>query len=125
MSGHSHHLLLHSFVVVGVAALFGVRAACAQSPVKSDLPDSLVRQATVTETAARKTALARVPRGTVQAVELEREGGHLQYSYDIKVARRPGITEVNVDARSGKVIDVHRESAKDEAREARQEHERR
>ncbi|HWZ59958.1 MAG TPA: PepSY domain-containing protein, partial [Gemmatimonadaceae bacterium] len=56
--------------------------------------------------------------GTIKAVELERENGHLQYSYDVTVAGQSGITEVNVDAMTGTVLGVHRETAADEAKEA-------
>ncbi len=86
--------------------------------VKTDIPDSLAKLAKVSEADARQKALARVPGGTVQAVELEREHGKLQYSYDIKVPGKSGITEVNVNAKTGKVLGVKHESAAMEAKEA-------
>ena len=55
--------------------------------------------------------MAKAPTGTVQEVERERENGHLQYSYDIKVPGQEGITEVNVDALTGSVIGVEHEGA--------------
>jgi DNA-binding beta-propeller fold protein YncE len=93
-------------------------SAHAQAGVARTLPDSLVAQATVVESSARSTAQARVPHGSIRAVELERENGHLQYSYDVAVAGRTGITEVNVDATTGAVLGVSHESAADEAKEA-------
>jgi uncharacterized membrane protein YkoI len=77
--------------------------------IKMELPDSLVAKAKVTETAARKTAMAKVPKGTATAVELEREKGKLQYSYDFIVPGETDITEVNVDAITGKVLGVQKE----------------
>lgn len=75
--------------------------------------------AKIPEARARATALARVPGGRVRSEELEREGGHLIYSYDIAVSGRSGIDEVHVDARTGKVLTVQHEGAAAEAREAR------
>ena len=54
-------------------------------------------------------------------LELENEGGRLIYSYELKVAGRSGVEEVNVDAKSGKVVSTEHESAKSEAKEAAQE----
>jgi uncharacterized membrane protein YkoI len=78
--------------------------APAKATYKKDLPASLVREAKITEEAAAKTALAEVPKGRVSAVELEREGGKLLYSYDIKVAGKSGIDEVHVDALTGDLV---------------------
>jgi uncharacterized membrane protein YkoI len=44
-----------------------------------------------------------VPNGKIRGLELEREHGKLIYSFEIKVAGKPGITEVNVDAMTGSV----------------------
>ena len=40
------------------------------------------------------------------------------WSFDIKVAGKSGIEEVQVDALTGDVVNVEHESPKDEAREA-------
>ena len=112
---------LFSVVLGGVALVLGVQVAHAQGAVKTTLPDSLVKQAKVAEPAARKTALAKVPKGRLAAVELEKEKGHLQYSYDFKVPGQSGVTEVDVDAVTGAVIAVAHEDAAAEAKEAAQE----
>jgi uncharacterized membrane protein YkoI len=70
---------------------------------------------------ARSTALARVPGGRVREGELEREHGRLIYSFDIAVAGKPGIEEVQVDARTGKIVSQTHETPKHEAREKVQE----
>ena len=68
---------------------------------------------------ARATALERAP-GKVKSAELEEEGGHLIYSFDIRDANRR-IVEVNVDAETGKVLAVEHESAAKEREEAKAE----
>jgi hypothetical protein len=73
----------------------------------------------IAEAQARATALALVPGGKVQAHELETEDGTLIYSYEIKVAGKSGIEEVNVDAMTGKVVAREHESPADEKAEAR------
>jgi len=82
-----------------------------QTPTyKKDLPANLVRQAAVTEPTAAATASAKVPGGAIQAVELENEDGKLIYSYELRVPGRPGIVEVNVDAKTGAVVNTENES---------------
>ena len=68
---------------------------------------------------ARSIALKKVPHGTIQSEELEREKGKLIYSFDVK--DKSGITEVNVNAMDGKVVDVHHESAAKEKAEKKAE----
>lgn len=82
---------------------------------------ALRKEAKVTEPDARKTALAQVPGGKVQSHELERENGKLIYSYDIKVAGKSGVEEVNVDAVTGAVVAHEHEDAKAEAKEKKAE----
>ena len=94
--------------------------AGAQVSYKKDLPDSLTKLAKVTEDAAAATAQARVPKGKIQGVELERENGKLIYSYDIKTAGKSGIDEVNIDAMTGKIIAFAHESPAAEKKEAAQ-----
>ena len=104
------------------AAAAPLAAQSTQQPTyKRDLPAALVKQATVSEPDAAKAAQARVKHGRIQAVELENEGGKLIYSYELKVGRRSGVEEVNVDARTGKVVNTEHETAKSEAKEAAQE----
>jgi len=107
---------------LGIAAafvVFGASSAAAQSTTyKRDIPDSLAKEAKVTESAAAAAAQKRVPKGTIQAVELEREGGRLLYSYELKVPGKTGIDEVNVDAKTGKSLRTEHESPAKERMEA-------
>lgn len=115
---HTHHTLTLSAALLLAPALL-----IAQKPtsVKITAKPSLLAKATVTSDSAQKIALAKVPNGTVAEGELEVEHRRLIWSFDVKVAGQPGITEVNVDAKTGTVVDVSHEGPADEARENAQE----
>ncbi len=68
-------------------------------------------QAKISMSDARQTALARVP-GKVVAEELEHENHRWIYSFEIHPSLEKGkmISEVNVDADTGVVVDVHSEN---------------
>jgi uncharacterized membrane protein YkoI len=112
-------LIAIAFVAMASTASAQVASKTKAADYKKDLPDSLVREAKVSEPAAAATALAKVHNGKVASVELEREKGKLLYSYDIKVAGKSGIDEVQVDAMTGGIIGkVVHESAAAEKKEA-------
>jgi uncharacterized membrane protein YkoI len=77
----------------------------------------LMAEAKVSKETAEQTALAQVPNGTIKEAELEKEHGKLQWSFDIATPASKEITEVNVDAMTGKVISMSKESAEGEAKE--------
>ena len=77
----------------------------------------LLAQAKVTEAEARAIALAKVPGGKVISIELEKEHGRVIWSLDMGTPNTKDITEVAVNAKTGSVISVKVESAKDEAKE--------
>jgi uncharacterized membrane protein YkoI len=81
----------------------------------------LLKQAKVTKAQATKTALSKVPNGTVKESELEKEHGKLVWSFDIATPDTTDITEVQVDATTGKVLTVEKESAKAESKEQKKE----
>ncbi len=58
--------------------------------------------------------------GKIKSSELEKENGKWIYSFDIRNAKGT-ITEVNIDAYSGKVISLEEENAQKEADEKRME----
>ena len=91
----------------------------ASSVVASEaIPPKLQAEAKVSEADAKATALATVPTGTISSAELEKEHGKLIWSFDIAKAGSKNITEVHVDAKSGKVISSKTETARKEANEA-------
>ena len=89
--------------------------------VKKETQADLQKEAKISESDARATALKEVPNGTVKSVELEREKGKLVYSYDISVPGKSGVEEVNVSAIDGSVVNKLHESAKTEKKEAAKE----
>lgn len=56
-----------------------------------------------------KTAALRVIPGAVKNSEFEKEHGRLIYSVEIARPGERGITEVNVSAMDGSIVNVHRE----------------
>jgi hypothetical protein len=109
----------YASLIAGLAAVvLAVPAAHAQAMYKKDLPDSLVKKAKISEDVAAATAQKRVPKGKIEGVELENEGGKLIYSYDVKTAGKSGIDEVNIDAMTGKIIKFLHESPAAEKKEA-------
>jgi uncharacterized membrane protein YkoI len=79
---------------------------------------ALKAQAKITQTEAEKTALGKVPGGKIKAAELEKEHGHLIWSFDISMPTSKNITEVQVDAKTGKIVSTQVETPKDQAKEA-------
>jgi uncharacterized membrane protein YkoI len=79
----------------------------------------LQKEARMTMADARALALKTVPNATIQAGEIEREGGKLIYSFDMKIPGKSGIEEVNIDAMTSKVISKAHETPKDEKAEAK------
>ena len=79
----------------------------------------LQKEAKISMKKARSIAVAKAP-GKIKSSELERENGKLIYSFDIRNSKGT-ITEVNVNAMDGTVVDVHEENAAKEAAEKKQE----
>ena len=78
----------------------------------------LQSQAKVSREQARQTALAQVPGGTVKEGDIEKEKGKLIWSFDIATPDSKNITEVQVDAVTGAVLAVDKETPEDQAKEA-------
>ena len=81
--------------------------------------DALKAEAKVTEADARATALTTVPSGTVQSAELENEHGKLVWSFDIKDSKSPKVIEIQVDAKTGRIVSKKTESRAEQAKEAK------
>ncbi len=77
----------------------------------------LMATAKVSKADAQATALAKVSNGMVKEGELEKEHGKLIWSFDIATPDTKDITEVNVDALTGEIISVDKESAESEGKE--------
>lgn len=105
-----------------LAALLPNAATAAGTTAKRQPPrPASAMQPKLSLASARAIASAKVPGGHIKSHELEREHGHLIYSFDFVVPGKSGIDEVNVDAMNGAVLAVEHEGPKAERREKAQE----
>lgn len=98
----------------------GLLAGALAIPVHAggkDKQAKLEAKAKISKADAEKTALAQVPNGTVKEAELEKEHGKLIWSFDIATPGSPDITEVQVNAKTGKLVSVEKETPADQAKE--------
>jgi len=121
MRNTGYMALFAGMLAVGVAGRASAQAGKAPTRKEAASQATLRKEAKIAEAEARKTALAAVPGGKVRSHELERENGRLIYSYDIKVAGKSGVEEVNVDAMTGEIVAHEHEDAKAEAKEKKAE----
>ena len=77
----------------------------------------LLKQARVTKHQAKKIALARVKHGAIKCVELQKENGVLIWSVDIAQPPNKDLTDVWVDATTGRITAVEIETPITEKRE--------
>jgi hypothetical protein len=106
-------------IIVLFAVAAGAPVLAAQSVKVAESKPGLLKQAKITSDSAITVAKATLPKATIGSAEIERENGKLIYSFDMKTAGKSGIDEVNVDARTGKLVGkVQHESAGDDNKEA-------
>ena len=111
---------MRTTALIPLALLLAASVAGAQGTSrKTETQAELQKEAKMTMADARTMALREVPNSKVQAGEIEREGGKLIYSFDMKVAHKSGINEVNIDAMTGKLVSKKHESPKAEKAEAK------
>jgi hypothetical protein len=82
----------------------------------------LLNQARVTKHQAKRIALTRVKHGTIKCVELEKDDGVLIWSVDITQPGKKDLTDVWVDATTGKITVINLETPtfeKEEVAEAK------
>ena len=77
----------------------------------------LLKQARVTKHQAKKIALTRVKHGAIKCVELQKENGVLIWSVDIAQPPQKDLTDVWVDATTGKITAVEVETPITEKKE--------
>src|SRR5215467_4184616 len=77
----------------------------------------LLKQSRVTKHQAKRIALARVKGGTIKSAELEKENGVLIWSFDVAQPGKKDVTEVWVDATTGKITSVDVETPLTEKKE--------
>src|SRR5216684_4370554 len=112
-----------AFLVTVAGTASAAPPTCSIHPKTGATKEELAAMAKVTQADAQKTALATLKdpsKATVKSAELEAEHGCLLYSFDIEVAGKTGVQEVQIDAGNGKVLSNKHESPKAEAAEKNQ-----
>jgi uncharacterized membrane protein YkoI len=113
------------YSAVTISLLAGGLTACVTEKEeanegKEGKANKLEAQAKITKAEAQKIALDRVPGGTIKEGEIEKEKGKLLWSFDIATPGTKDITEVQVDAMTGQVLDVSKETAADQEKEKKE-----
>jgi uncharacterized membrane protein YkoI len=105
------------FILGGLLAAALVTAGVTGCETEKQEQAELQAQAKVSKEQAQKTALAKVTGGTVKEAELEKEKGKLIWSFDIATPDSKDITEVAVDAITGDVVSVEKETLEQQKNE--------
>ncbi len=103
--------------VLSGALLVGGLLGCATD---KDREAKLQAQAKISRSEAEKIALAKVPAGTIKDGEIEKEKGTLIWSFDITTPGTVDISEVQVDAMSGEIVAIEKETPAQQAKEKKQ-----
>ena len=101
-------------VMLGLVLCVGTFAITQAKPTQTEL----INQAKVKKSEAQRIALERAPQGRVKSAEIEKERGKLVWSLDISTPGTRDITEVLVDANTGAILSVAKETLKQQAAEA-------
>ena len=110
--------------IIGLLLVVGLFIGCVfEKGEREESEAQLLPEARITKAAAEQTALAKVPGGTIKESGLEREKGRLIWSFDIATPGTKDITEVAVDAKTGEVVAVDKETPKNEAKEKKEKEE--
>ena len=108
------------FLVAVAATASAAPRTCTIHPKPGATSEELAVMAKVTRPDAQRSALATLKdpsKATVKDAELEAENGCLVYSFDIEVAGKTGVQEVQIDAGDGKILSSKHETPKAEAAE--------
>jgi len=114
---------MKSKLAICSALIAGLLVGCTTEKHKHNDQAKLQAEAKISKAEAEKIALSKVPGGTIKEGELEKEKGKLIWSFDVTTPGTKDITEVNIDAITGAVIAVDKETAADEAKEKKKEKE--
>jgi hypothetical protein len=112
--------------IIGSTLTFAVLAGgltgccCTKCKEKEGSNAKLEAQAKISKAEAEKIALDKVPGGTIKEGDIEKEKGKLLWSFDIATPGTKDITEVQVDAMTGQVLDVAKETVADQEREKKE-----
>jgi hypothetical protein len=102
-------------VVVTGLSIFGICGCESMEHGKN----TVAAKAKLSKEDAVQIAMTKVPGGTVKEGELEMENGILIWSFDVATPNSKNITEVNINAVTGKIVAVDVETPEDQAKEAK------
>ena len=102
-------------IVFAIALVFIADAGSSAAAQEKNPKTKLAKQAKLTMEQAREIA-SKKAEGSIEERELEKEHGKLVYSFDIRNSKGT-ITEVQVDAKTGEVVNIEEEDAKAKAKE--------
>lgn len=105
------------YIICSLLAVGLIAGSTMVTSAKDKDKSKLEAQAKVSKADAEKSALAKVPGGTIKEGEIEKEDGKLVWSIDITTPDSEDVIEVNVDASTGEVLSVEKESSEDQAKE--------
>ncbi len=109
--------ILCSTLTLGLLAGGLTACCCFRDKESQGSKAKLEAQAKITRAEAEKIALDKVPGGTIKDGEIEKEKGNLIWSFDVVTPGTKDITEVQVDALTGQVLDVSKETAAEQEKE--------
>ena len=107
-------LNLRGISALALAGLLALATTASAEPSQAQL----TKQAEVSRARAEQIALAKVPGGIIKSAEIENEHNALVWSFDIAQPKSRNITEVLVNAKTGKIVSVSQETPSDQAKEA-------
>jgi uncharacterized membrane protein YkoI len=120
-AGVNRYMHMRKVVLSLVGSVTVVALTATTNSGAEDSQDVFKKQVRVTEAQARSIALAKVVKGTVKSSELEREHRKLIWSFDIATPNTRNITEVQVDAKTGKIVATQIETPTKQVKEAQSE----
>ncbi len=103
--------------ILVLAAIFSASLTLPTLHAASKTEAQLLAQAKISRAQAEKIALAQEPGEKIQSEEIENEHNALVWSFDMVKPGSNNATEVLVNAKTGKIVDISTETPADQAKE--------
>ncbi len=108
-------MITHKTLALAAISILSLALPAHRAAAETKAP--LLAQARGTKAQAEKIALAQVANGKVQSAELENEHHALIWSFDIVRPDHAEITEGQINAKNGAVVDITTETPAAQAKE--------
>ena len=111
---------MHSypFAVLPIAICLLVALSAAPSFAATPVAKTVETKTGLSQADAEKIALSKVPGGVIETAKLETENRKQIWSVDVKMPKTKNITEIHINALTGKIISVQIETPAQQAKEA-------